>query len=377
MICPKKKHFSFFQYSGLTLILLGSLFFPSCHKKKAATKHRPVPKVMVEKVAEKDLPIVIDSIGHFRGYNEVAIKAQVEGVLERVFYTQGDFVRQGELLLVIDPSPYQAALKEAEAKLKETEANLRFAMDKVARYETLVTKDYVSQLDYDQFVTNVAYYEAQMMQNQAAVEKAKINLGYCFIRAPFTGRVGIRLVDEGNLIQNDGSTMLTLTQVQPTYIDFPVSERDLAKILKHNSAEKPLEVKAIVPDSEEKPFTGKLAVINNMVDQKTGMINLRGEIENEDLNAWPGQFIRVRLTLYHKPNALMVPVAAINTSQKGQYVYVVNSANEAEVHRVQTGERIDNMIEVVKGIEKGERVIVQGQINVRPNTKVEIVKRKE
>ena len=365
----------FFFSSGFITLALITLCMSSCHKKTREKKHRPTPKVYVEKVTKKNLPIVIDSIGHFRGYNEVAVKAQIEGVLEKVFYTQGDFVRQGELLLVIDPSPYQAALKEAEAMLKETEVNLRFAMDKVARYETLVTKDYVSQLDYDQFVTNVAFYEAQLMQNQAAVEKAKINLGYCFIRAPFSGRVGIRLVDEGNLIQNDGSTMLYLTQVQPTYIDFPVSERDLAKILKYNSSANPLEVRAIVPDDDNHVFIGKLAVVNNIVDQKTGMINLRAEIPNDDLKAWPGQFIRARLILYHKPNSLMVPVAAINTSQKGQYVYVVNNSNEAEVHRVQTGERLDNMIEVIKGVEEGERVIIQGQINVRPNTKVEIVKR--
>jgi len=356
-------------------VLIPLLLFCGCEKKKAVKK-LPPPKVVVAKAKEETVSKYVDAIGHLTAFNAVEIKSQVEGELVKIHYTQGKDVKEGDLLVTIDPRPYEAALAKAEAQLAEDLASLNFAKDKVERYKTLVKQNYVSQLDFDQYVTNMEVYEAQIMKDQALIEEAKINLGYCYIRAPFSGQCGKQLIDEGNLITNDGRTLLTINQLNPIYIDFTVSERDLYLIQKYQKKED-LKVQVILPDHPEEKLYGDLIVINNQVDEKIGMVMLRGEIANPETILWPGKFIRVKLHLYNQPNTVLVPVSAVNNGQKGKYVYTVNPQNQATYQAVELGEIFDDWVEVKKGVNEGDTVIVQGQINLRPGSQVVIAKRKE
>lgn len=352
------------------LILFCILLTTSCHKKEKTVK-RSVPKVTTALAKEQEIPIYIEAIGHVRAYNSAEIKAQVEGELVEVHFKQGQDVYEGDLLFTIDPRPYEAKLAQAEAVLLENIAKLRFAKEKATRYEPLLENNFVSILNYEQYLTDVDLYEATVLQNKAEIESAKIDLGYCYIRAPFSGMVGKRLIDKGNLIANDGSTMLILNQIKPIYVDFSIPEKDIFRV---QDAERKgeLEVEVQVPGCEEKVFDGKLSFINNRINHKTGMIPLRAEFKNAKKLLWPGQFAKLKLILKRKPNALLIPNSAINPGQKGRYVFVVKN-NVAKYRSIKLGERLGEYIEVLSGLKPHEMVITDGQINVQKNKPVDVV----
>lgn len=350
----------------LTIILILALCV-GCTK-KPPTKQLPSPKVKVTPVLKKDINLYLDGIGHVRAYNTAAIKSQVEGVLLGVHYDQGQEVAEGELLLTIDPRPYQAKLDRANAELQETIANLRFAKDRMDRYEPLVGNNYVSQLNYDEYVSKVNFYDANVLQNEAEIATAKINLSYCYVRAPFTGRVGKRLVDEGNLIANDGTAMITMTQTKPIYIDFALSERDFYKIKEGQAVE------VVVPEKKGH-VDASLIVVDNKVNPNTGMIGLRAVTPNKNEELWPGQFIRAKLKIGEVKGALLVPTEAIVAGQQnGRYVYVLAEGNTVTYRRVHLGEKIGEMYQILKGIEEHDQIVTSGQINLKPNDKVQVIK---
>lgn len=343
----------------------------SCSKKQ--TLHvKPLTKVEVAQVQEITIPIFLEGIGHVRAFNYAEIKSQVEGELFEVHYEQGKEVEEGELLLTIDPRPYKAKLQEAEGMLLESKANLRFAEEKVGRYTKLVKEEYVSKLDYDEYVTNVEALLASIKKNEGTVADAKVNLEYCYIRAPFTGRVGKKLIDKGNLIANDGMTLVTLNQVQPIYVDFSLPEKELTKILKKQQLEN-LVVKVYIPEVEPIEEEGRLIVIDNNIDPATGMIPLRAEFSNEQRLLWPGQFAKVRLILKEKERALLLPEQGVNLGQKGYFSMALDADNKVTLHPVKVGEKINGIWEILEGLNKGDKVITNGQINVTPGEEVEIV----
>lgn len=358
-----------------SILFIALVTFTGCEKKPTA-KQMPTPRVEVAHPKIETVPKYVDAIGHMTAYNSVDIKSQVEGQLVKIHYTQGKEVKTGDLLVTIDPRPYEAALAKAEAQLAENLANLAFAKDKVTRYETLVTQNYVSQLDYDQFVTTKDAYEAQILKDQAMIDEATINLSYCYIRAPFSGQCGKQLIDEGNLITNNGQTLLTINQLDPIYVDFTVSERDLFSIKKWQ-AHGALQVHIHPPDQPKEQWIGHLIVINNEVDEKIGMVKLRGEVANPSSTLWPGQFVRVKLLLFEKPNTILVPISAVNSGQKGKYVYKVSHQNQAVYQAVELGQTYGDYIEVLKGVDSDDTLITRGQINLKPGSQVTIVKRKQ
>lgn len=350
------------------LLIIALLVFSVSCTKKTTKGSVPPPKVKVAKVVKKDIGLYLDGIGHVRAYNTASIKAQVEGVLLGVHYEQGQEAQEGDLLLTIDPRPYQAALDQAQATLQETIANLSFAKDRADRYQPLVGNNYVSQLNFDEYVSKVAYYNANALVNEAEIETAKINLSYCYVRAPFTGRVGKRLIDEGNLIANDGSALITMTQTKPIYIDFSLSERDFYKIKEGQTVE------VIVPEKKGS-VDAKLIVIDNMINQNTGMVGLRAVSPNENEELWPGQFIRARLKYGEAKNALLIPTDAILAGQNnGRFVYVMSENNTVVYRRVELGEKMGEMYQVLKGIEEHDEVVTNGQINLKPHDKVQVIK---
>jgi multidrug efflux system membrane fusion protein len=354
----------------VSLVVLSGLIGGCAKSKKEAIQS--LVKVETAEVMEATIPLFLEGIGHVRAFNSVDIKSQVEGELIGVHYEQGQMVKEGELLVTIDPRPYKAKLQQAEGLLLETKANLRFAEEKVMRYTKLVQEDYVSKIDYDQYVTSVEALLASIKKNEGALDDAKVNLSYCYIKAPFPGRVGKRLIDKGNLIANDGSTLMTLDQMQPIYVDFSLPEKQLTRILLKQSKGN-LRICVRIPEVNPVEEEGVLVVIDNRVDPSTGMVPLRAQFMNSQRLLWPGQFTKVRLILEEKEHAKLIPEEGINIGQKGYFAWVLDENQEVNVRSVVLGERIGGICEVKEGLKKGDVVITQGQINVKVGDRVEVV----
>ncbi len=355
----------------IIFLLLSISIFQGCSK-KSVTKRPPV-NVEAAKATQKKIPIFIESIGLVKAYNHVKIKSQVEGWLEKLHFEEGTHVNEGDLLFTIDPRQYEAAVEEAEGKLLKYESDLVFALDRVERYGQLVADNYVSQIEFDQYTTNVAMLEASILSAKGALEKAKLDLEYCYIRSPINGLAGKKLVDPGNLVANDGSKLLVINQLQPVFVDFSVPEKDLITVLQMER-KKELRVLVTIPNSKLDPFEGKLVLVDNAVDNKTGMIPLRAEFANQMEYLWPEQFVRVKLILEEKPDAILVPETAVNMGQKGEYVVLISEDKKASIKQVQTGEKVGSFIEVTNGVKKGEMVITNGQLLVREGSEVNIKK---
>lgn len=331
-----------------------------------------LPKVEAAVSVKKTVPYYLEGIGHVRAYNSAKIKSQVEGYLLDVHYEQGDFVKENELLVTIDPVNYEAKVKEMQGMLLQTKAQLQFAEEKVMRFTKLVEDDYVSKLNYDEYVSNFEALLGTFKRDEGSLENAKANLDYCFIKAPFSGRIGKRLVDKGNLIGNDGSTLLVVNQIQPIYVDFSLPEKELTRILK-GQKEGNLQVKVLIPEVMPIEEVGELIVVGNMVDRQTGMIPLRAQCVNQEEMLWPGQFAKVRLVLEEIKDAVLVPETAISLGQKGTFVLTIDSNNVATVKYVKTGEIFNDLIVITEGLEAGEKVVTNGQLNVKPGTAVDVV----
>jgi len=346
------------------------LLLCGCQKKAKERKQGPV-KVKVAEVKQEKIPVFVEAIGNVVAFNSAEIKARVEGELLEVHFRQGELVKENELLFTIDPRPYIATLQQKQAQYLETDANLQFARDKVERYGPLVKEDYVSQLDYDNYVTNKLMLEAQLAEMAADIEGAKVNLDYCYVRAPFSGMASKRLVDKGNMITNAGEELLLLNQIQPIYVDFSITEKDLIRTLEAQS-NGPLAVH-VQPQGCDKIFEGRVIVIGNQINTKTGMVPIRAQFENAQMLLWPGQFAKIHLILGHIEKALVAPESAVNIGQKGRYVFAVNASNTAEFKQVKVSEHLGNLYEITHGLEKGDMVVTDGQINLKPGHQVTIV----
>lgn len=343
----------------------------SCKKKEQAVAKPPVP-VAVGAVTQKAVPVQIAVIGNVEPSSTVAVKAQVGGTLTRVHFTEGQDVKKGDLLFTIDPRPYEAALRQAEANLARSTAQYENARAEERRYAELVKKGYVSQTQYEQVRTNAVALEATVFADKALVENAKLNLGYCSIRSPFTGRTGSLMVYEGNLIKANADTpMVTINQIQPVNVSFGVPENELPEI-KSYMAGGPLKIEAFLSKGDRNPAEGRLSFIENVVDTATGTIKLKGSFDNRDKRLWPGQFVHVVLTLTIQNNAVVVPAQAVQTGQQGQFVFVVKDDLTAEVRPVMASRTSGEESVIERGLIPGEKVVTDGQIRLMPGAKVEI-----
>ncbi len=351
------------------LLILALLPMVSCGKKQDQEKAFKA-NVKAEYAITKRIPIQIDGIGHFVAYNSAEIKAQVEGRLMELHFQEGQFVEEGAPLFTIDPRPFQAKLEQVVAERVQALAGFQYAAEKVARYQTLLPENYVSTLDYIKFQTDMIQYEGAVMQKDAQIRLAEIDLDYCFIKSPFSGITGKRLIDKGNLITNDGSTMLVVKQIDPIFIDFSLPERDFLKITRF-LREGCLNVEIQLPDHPNITFSADLILIDNEINKRTGMIPFRAQLRNAESIFWPGQFVRANLIISHINNAVLVPETAISIGQKGRYAYVIKD-NKAEFRLVEVGEQLGDHVQVIKGVQSGELVVTAGQLGVRPNIEVNV-----
>jgi multidrug efflux system membrane fusion protein len=323
-------------------------------------------------VIQKTVPVQIRAIGNVEAYSTVAVKSQIGGVLMRVHFREGEYVNKGALLFTIDPRPYEAALRQAEANLAKNTAQLENSRKEVRRYAELVKKGYVAQEQYDQISTNAASFEAIVNADLAVVENARLQLKYCYIYSPITGRTGNLIADEGNLIKANADTaMVVINQVQPIYVTFSVPEQNLPEI-KRYMAEGKLGVEAFLSKEDVNPEQGVLTFIDNAVDVATGTIELKGTFANKGKRLWPGQFVSAVLTLTSQPNAVIVPSQSIQTGQKGQYVFVIKNDLTVEDRPVIVGRTLNSETVIDKGLQSGERVVTDGQLRLVPGAKVEI-----
>lgn len=338
------------------------LALASCHQKPKPVEAPPVAvKVVEPRIA--DVPRYKTYIGNISPFIQVQVRSQVEGLLTGVFFTEGQEVKEGDLLFTIDPRPYEAQLEKAQAALALTEANLHLAQETVQRYTKLSEVDYVAKLQYDQYLTQVQTNEATIKQSLADIESAKINLSYCTIHSPINALTGVLQIKQGNLIQNAGQEpLILLNQITPIYCYFSVPQNDLPEIMRfHRSSPLKIQVNS---------YNGVLDLIDNQINNKTGAILLRGIFPNEDKMLWPGEFAEVQLVLEELKNALVLPSDAVFIDQNGTSVFVIKPDQTAELRKVDVLERIEKESIISSGLKPGEKVVVEGQINLISGTKV-------
>ncbi|MEA3488834.1 MAG: efflux RND transporter periplasmic adaptor subunit [Candidatus Omnitrophota bacterium] len=329
--------------------------------------------VQTASVIQKDVPIYVESFGTLKALNDVDIQSQVTGKIKEVNFTQGEEVKKGDLLFTIDPIEYKADLDKAEAALEEDLADLKLKRDTLERNRGLVKKELISRQDFEDFQTEVVAAEAQVQLDNANVDLARINLGYCYISSPVDGLTGKRRVDPGNLVTaNSGPVLVNVKTVDPFYLDFTLPERDLSRV-RDAMAKQRLKVEIHIPGDDKGTYTGELDFVDNSVDDLTGTVSLRATIPNKERRLWAGQFVKVRLILGTRKNAILAPYEAVRLGQKGAYLFIVTDDNEADLKQVLTGDREDDYIIIEKGVEPGERAVTVGQLGLAPGVPVRIV----
>jgi multidrug efflux system membrane fusion protein len=337
----------------------------------AGGRSREAVPVLVATAVQKPIPIQIRAVGNSEAFSTVSVKSQVTGVLNQAHFKEGQNVRKGQLLFTVDPRPFEAVLKQAEANLARDVAQLQNAREQARRYAELVKKQYVSQEQYDQIRTNADALEAAVDADKAAVENAKVQLSYCYIYSPIEGQVGTLLVNEGNLVRvNDATPLVVINQITPINVTFSVPEQHLADIKRH-MASGTLKVDAQFPSDEGRPEQGYLAFVDNAVDRTTGTIKLKAEFKNTARRLWPGQFINVALTLSTQADAVVIPSEAVQVGQEGQHVFVVKPDKRVEVRPVTVGRTTEGEAIIAAGLKAGEQVVREGQFLLGPGSRIE------
>ena len=354
----------------ISVVALG-LTVAACKATKPKPRDEVVP-VTVAVAAQKNVPLQLRAIGRVTPLQTVEVHALVTGQLQNVWFREGQDVQRGDRLFTIDPRPYQAELAQAQANLARDEANMRNAEAEAARYSELVKKDYVTREEHGRYMAAAAAARATVASNRAAVENARLNLSYCDIRAPMSGRTGSLQVHAGNIVKaNDPQPLVVINQIRPVYVQFAVPENQLTQLRTRAASNVP--VAAMSQQGNMPIATGSLSFINNEVDAATGTITLKATFANQDSALWPGQFVTVAVNLQDRPNAVVVPSQAVQTGQRGQYVYVVKQDRSGEMRTVKAGDGTAEQETIIEaGLQPGETIITDGQLRLTPKSKVDV-----
>jgi multidrug efflux system membrane fusion protein len=351
------------------LLAAGSL--PACAGRAPAAGPPAVP-VVIAVAAEKDVPVQVLAIGTVEPFSTVTVKPQVGGVIETVHFKEGTDVRAGDLLFTIDRRPYEAALRQAESARERDTAQLQNAQSEARRAASLSAQGILSREAHEQAQSASEALAATVRSDEAAVETARLQLGYCTIRSPIDGRTGSLLVHPGNLVKAiDGGPLVVVNHVDPVYVSFAVPEKRLGEVERAMASGR-LVVEALLPGDEAAPIPGRLTFLDNAVDRSTGTIRLKGTFPNPGRRLWPGQFVSARLTLAVRSGAVVVPAQALQTGQAGTFVFVVKPDLTAESRAVVVAQEADGEAVVEKGLAAGERVVTDGQLRLVPGAKVEL-----
>ena len=355
------------------LSVLSLLILVGCGQKQQTTvSANEGPPVTVAVAAQQAVPIEIDAIGNAQPYRAVQVKSMVDGQIDRVELRQGQDVRAGQVLFELDKRPFQAALDQALGKLAQDEATATNNKALAARANSLLKQGVLALQDVQTSDAQAQASAAAVQADKAAVETARVNLGYTDIKAPINARAGAILVNLGNLVKaNDTNPLTTLNEIEPIYVSFNIPESDLTTLRAKGDTH--LKVSAFPPNAP-KPEIGTLTFIDNAVDATTGSIKLMATFPNHKRMLWPGEYLNVRLVLGTDPHAVVVPSTAVQTGQQGKYVYVVQPDGTAVIKPVNSPRNYGQLAVIQSGIAAGDRVIVDGQVRVVPNNKVSITR---
>jgi membrane fusion protein, multidrug efflux system len=343
---------------------------PPPHSAEARQDGAPVH---VAVVATKSFPVILNGLGTVQATNTVTVRSRVDGQIEKVAFEEGQMVREGDLLVQIDPAPFQAALDQATAKLAQDEASLTNAKQDLERTAVLSRQGNATQQLLDQRTANVASLTAQVQADKAAIDSAKVQLDYTTIRSPLTGRAGFRLVDPGNIVHaNDQNGMLTITQLQPISVIFTAPEDQLPAI-NDELKSGPLKVSAYSSDGKRLLAEGTLKLLDNQVDPASGTIRMKASFDNPDNVLWPGLSVTTRLLLKTLKDVVVVPDSAVQRGPNGLYVYVVTAQSRALLREVKVSQIEGGLALVNSGLAAGERIVTSGHYRVQPGGPVQVL----
>jgi multidrug efflux system membrane fusion protein len=331
----------------------------------------PAMPVAVAPTKVQDVPIYLSGLGNVIGYNTVVVKSRIDGQLIVVPVREGQEVKQGQLLAVIDPRPYQVALSQAQANLYKDKSALQDAKLNAQRYADLAKEGVISKQQYDTQASTSGQFEGSVQADQAAIDSAKLNLVYTRITAPISGRVGLRQVDPGNMVHaSDANGMFVITQLEPIAVLFTLPEDQLPSV-QNQMRKGTLRVEALNRDNQTSLDTGRLLTIDNQIDPTTGTGRLKAVFDNKSRTLWPNQFVNVKLLLDVKKNAVVVPAAAIQHGPQGTYVYIAKSDKTAELRPVTVAYMSGDVAAIGNGLTPGESVITDGQDKLQSGSKIE------
>jgi multidrug efflux system membrane fusion protein len=363
------------------IVLAGGAYYYYKTRPSSESKAAPAPgakaaglgtvSVAVTSAVKQNVPYFLSGLGSVTAFNTVTVKSRVDGELQKVNFTEGQFVHEGELLAEIDPRPFQVALEQMEGQLFRDQAQLNNARVDFKRYDQLAKEGVIASQQVDTQNAMVAQLEGAVRADQAQIDNEKLQLIYCKITAPLTGRVGLRLVDQGNMIHaTDPNGLVVITQVQPIAVLFTLPEDNLPEVIQHMKSEK-LGVEAYSRDDQTKLATGQLLTVDNQIDPTTGTVRFKAAFDNRDLSLWPNQFVNTRLMLAVRKDAIVVPLAAVQRGTQGSYVYTVKGG-KANMQPVNVDLTQGNIALIASGISVGDQVVVDGQERLQSGTPVEV-----
>jgi len=358
---------------AFALILCASFFgcTSSDKQQKAQAAGPRAVSVAVAKVEQQEMPVYLVGLGSVTAFYTANIKSRVDGQIMRVNFQEGQIVKEGDLLILIDPRPYQVQLEQMQAQLFKDQATLRDARLNLERYTTLIPSGSIAQQQVDTQKSLVDQLDGQVRTDQAQIDNAKLQLVYCNITAPFTGRVGLRQVDPGNIVHaTDTNPMLILTQLQPIAVVFTLPEDQLPTVAQHMK-HSTLQVEAYSRDYQTKLATGKLLTIDNQIDQTTGTAKLKAVFDNKDNQLWPNQFVNANLLLETRKNSTVLPTAAILRGPQGAFVYAVKSDKTVEARPVTIALTQGNTTAITSGVSPGDIVVTDGQDKLQTGSTIE------
>lgn len=354
---------------------LAAVYLGLATASKPVADPRPPAKavpVLAARAEAQDVPIILRGLGTVTAFNAVALRSRVEGNITQVNFREGQSVRTGDLLIQLDPRPYQAALDQARASLARDQAALANARVDLGRYADLLKRNFSPEQQVATQKTTVAQDEAAVQADQAMIQAAQLNVDYAALRSPIDGVTGIRQIDIGNLIQaNSPQTLVTITQIQPIYVVFTLPEADIDRV-RQAMADGTLTIQAFMANDQKMIAEGKLDLIDNTVDQTTGTVKLKAEFANVDRALWPGQFVNAHVVLRTVRNGITVPSDAVLTGPNGTFTYVVGAASKVALQPVNVEQTESNRALIGGGLKAGDEVVTAGQFRLQPGATVKV-----